>query len=92
MNEIGIDISSNRSKRIDEVSGQDFDLVVTVCDNARESCPVLSGVKQQVHWPFDDPAAVQGSEDEKMQAFRRVRDEIAATIRAYLSGLRQDQT
>ena len=82
MNEIGIDISSHRSKRVDEMSNRDFDLVVTVCDDARESCAVLPGVKRQLHWPFDDPAAATGNREERLHAFRRVRDEIAASIRA----------
>ena len=85
MSEIGIDIGSQRSKHVREVAGQEFDLVVTVCDNAKESCPVLPGAKKVVHRPFDDPASVRGSDDEKLGAFRRVRDEIAACIRDELN-------
>ena len=61
-----------------------FDLVVTVCDNAKESCPTLAGAQQVLHWPFDDPADATGSEEQKMEVFRRVRDEISNKIRAYL--------
>jgi arsenate reductase len=85
MAELGIDISRGRSKRVDEVSGQNFDLVVTVCDNAKESCPVLPGAKERVHWPFDDPAAAEGGDVEKLWAFRRSRDEIAAKVRGYVA-------
>jgi len=86
MAEIGIDITGRRSKHIDEVTGQTFELVVTVCENAKESCPALPAVKRQLHWPFDDPVAVEG-EIGKLLAFRRVRDEIGARIRDYLSAL-----
>jgi arsenate reductase len=91
MAEVGIDISRRRSKSVDEVFGQNVDLVVTVCDNAKESCPVLPGAKERLHWPFDDPAAAKGGDAEKLWAFRRVRDEVAAAIRAYLLGTRQNQ-
>jgi len=91
MAEVGIDISGGHSKSIDEVFGQAFDLVVTVCDNAKESCPVLPGAKERLHWPFDDPAAAKGGDAEKLWAFRRVRDEIAAAIQAYLLEARQKQ-
>jgi arsenate reductase len=84
MAELGIDITGHRSKHIEEVTGQTFDLVVTVCDNAKEACSALPTVKQHLHWPSDDPAAVAG-EIGKLLAFRRVRDEIRSRIRAYLS-------
>ncbi len=83
MREIGIDISRNRSKSIDEFQGQEFRFVITVCDNARESCPVFPGKAEQIHWSFEDPAAVQGSEEERQAAFRRVRDQIADRIRMF---------
>jgi arsenate reductase len=85
MKESGIDISGARSKHVDEFSGQAFDLVVTVCDNARETCPILPGAAKTLRWPFDDPANATGSEDEIMAEFRRVRDEIRARISDYLS-------
>jgi arsenate reductase len=76
MDEIGIDISGHRSKSVDEFAGQPFDYVITVCDNANESCPVFPGATVRLHWPFEDPAAVQGSEEDRLAAFRRVRDRI----------------
>jgi arsenate reductase (thioredoxin) len=76
MKEIGIDISGQRSKSVDEFSGREFDYVITVCDNAKENCPVFPGKTARIHWSFDDPAEEAGSEEEKMALFRRVRDEI----------------
>ncbi len=76
MKELGIDISGQRSKSVDEFAGQSFDYVLTVCDNAKESCPIYPGHTNRIHHNFDDPAAVQGSEEERLAAFWRVRDEI----------------
>lgn len=84
MEEIGIDISANQSKSLDRFRDQSFDLVVTVCDNAREACPVFPGAARTLHWPFDDPADAVGADDEKMKMFRRVRDEIRGRISAWL--------
>lgn len=84
MNEIGIDISGHRSKSVNEFTGQGFDYVITVCDNAKESCPVFPGKTQRLHWPFEDPAAVQGSEDVRKAAFRKVRDQLHGRIMAFL--------
>lgn len=80
MREIGIDISGHRSKSVDEFTGQGFDYVVTVCDNARDHCPVFRGGAERIHWSFEDPAAVDGSEEERLAAFRRIRDEIRAKV------------
>ncbi len=85
MAEVGVDISQHCSKSIDEFAGQSFDLLVTVCDNARESCPMYGGAKRQVHWGFDDPAHATGPEEEKMAVFRRVRDEIGKRIRKFVT-------
>jgi arsenate reductase len=82
MKEVGIDITSHRSKHVDEFVGQDFDYVLTVCDNAKESCPVFFGRATRLHHSFDDPAAVEGTEEKRLGAFRKVRDE----LRAYLKG------
>jgi arsenate reductase len=79
MREIGIDLSGHRSKSVDEFVGRELDLVITVCDNARESCPVFPARVERLHWPFEDPAA--GDEE----TFRRVRDQIRERIRAFLS-------
>jgi len=86
MREIGIDISANRSKHIDEFANESFDLVVTVCDNAKEACPAFPGAKRTEHWPFDDPADTNETGDHQLAVFRRVRDEITAAIRTYLAG------
>jgi arsenate reductase len=83
MREVGVDISSHRSKSVDEFAGHEFDYVITVCDNARESCPVFPGKTARVHWSFEDPAALEGTWDERLAMFRRVRDEIEARLRAW---------
>lgn len=80
MAELGIDIAAQQSKTMDRYLGDPFDWVVTVCDRARESCPVFPGAKRNLHWDFDDPAAATGSDEERMAAFRRVRDEMAVRI------------
>src|SRR5579872_4705084 len=71
MHEIGIDISGHRSKPVDEFAGRELDYVITVCDNARESCPVFPAKTRRMHWPFEDPADAQGTEAERMAAFRK---------------------
>lgn len=81
MREIGIDISSQQSKSIDQLGGRSFDRLVTVCDEARDSCPTLPGVRDQEHWQIDDPSAVRGSDSERMAAFRRARDDLAGRVR-----------
>jgi arsenate reductase len=83
MREIGIDISGQRSKHVDEFAGQQFDYVITVCDNARESCPAFFGKAHKLHHDFEDPAALTGSEEERLAAFRRVRDQLAAYLRDF---------
>jgi arsenate reductase len=75
MRELGIDISGNRSKHVDEFAGQRFDYVITVCDNARESCPVFFGEAARLHRDFEDPADLEG--------FRRVRDELRGYLREF---------
>jgi arsenate reductase (thioredoxin) len=84
MREIGIDISGNRSKSVDEFVGQEFDYVITVCDNANEHCPIFPGKTQRLHWGFEDPAAVEGEEATKLAVFRRVRDEIRERLRSFI--------
>jgi arsenate reductase len=83
MKEIGIDISGHRSKSVDEFSGQPFDYVVTVCDNARDNCPVFPSGSERIHWSLEDPAAVQASEQERLAAFRHIRDQIHERVRAF---------
>jgi arsenate reductase len=86
MKEIGIDISAHRSKNVSEFEGEHFDYVITVCDNARETCPVFFGAAKTLHHSFDDPAAIDGSLEERTAAFRRVRDELRVYFREFISG------
>ena len=83
MKELGIDISGHRSKSVAEFDGQHFDYVITVCDSARETCPVFFGAAKRLHHSFDDPAALKGSEEERLALFRRVRDELRAYLAAF---------
>ena len=76
MREIGIDISNHRSKSVDEFKDQKFEYIITVCDNAKESCPVFPGNATRMHWSFDDPAAVIGDEEIRLASFRTIRDQI----------------
>lgn len=85
MREIGVDISWHRSKGVEELLEQPFDWVITVCDSAREACPVFPGAAAQRHWSLEDPAAAEGTEAERRAVFRRVRDQIAERIRDFLS-------
>jgi arsenate reductase len=87
MQEIGIDISGHRSKSVEEFTGQAFDYVVTVCDNARDNCPVFPAGAERIHWSIEDPAAVEGSEEERMAAFRRIRDEIHQKVNEFVAFL-----
>ena len=68
---LGIDLSSERSKDVSEYEGQSFDYVITVCDSAAEECPVFPGAPQRIHWSFADPAAVEGTDEDKLRAFQR---------------------
>ena len=87
MRELGIDISGHRSKNVDEFEGQQFDYVITVCDNARETCPVFFGKAQKLHRDFEDPAAFSGSEEERLAVFRRVRDQLRTYLRDFSNGV-----
>ena len=85
MRELGIDISTNKSKSLTQFQDEAFDLMVTVCDNAKDSCPVFNGAKKVLHWPFEDPADATGSEEEQMAFFRQVRDQIKDKISRYIN-------
>ncbi len=85
MAEIGIDISGHRSKVVDEFAEQSFDYVLTVCDNAKESCPLFPGHGNRLHHSFEDPAAVQGTEEDRLLSFRLVRDQIRSYLRKFAS-------
>jgi len=80
MREIGIDISGQRSKSVDEFTAEEFDYVITVCDNANEQCPVFPGKAERIHWSFEDPAAVTGDAETKLAVFRRVRNQIRVKL------------
>jgi arsenate reductase (thioredoxin) len=82
--EIGIDISQQRSKNVDEFLSEPLDFIITVCDNAKESCPVFPAEAARLHWPFEDPASVDATEEERKAAFRTIRDQIHTKIRAWL--------
>lgn len=84
MAEKDIDISGQRSKHLDEFSGQTFGYVVTVCDNARESCPIFPGAPEEIHWSIADPSAVEGDEATRLRAFRIAADELMTRIRYLL--------
>ncbi len=90
MAEIGIDISMHTSKHMNDFLGREVETVITVCGNADQVCPQYPGQINRHHWPFDDPAHATGSEEEIMNVFRRVRDEIKAVFTAYADG-RRDQ-
>jgi arsenate reductase len=86
MKEVGIDITAHRSKHVDEFAGQKFDYVLTVCDNAKESCPVFFGKAAGLHHSFNDPAAIEGSKEKRLAAFRQVRDELRSYLRRFPNG------
>jgi arsenate reductase len=85
MAEVGIDIKGQESKPLDRFLQQPFDWVITVCDNARQNCPVFPGVERTAHWGVDDPAEVEGSEARRLEAFRRARDDLRNRIRLFIT-------
>ena len=82
--EIGIDISGQSSKTLEPFIGESFSWLITVCDDAREACPTLAGVRRQLHWSIDDPSRVEGDEAARLSAFRAARDALATRIRHFL--------
>jgi arsenate reductase len=90
MKEIGIDISGHRSKHLSEFLQRPVETVITVCGHADQACPMFPGQVNRYHWGFDDPAKAEGTEEEKLAVFRRVRDEIKMVFEAYAAG-RRDQ-
>ncbi len=85
ISELGIETSGLRSKHMDEFKGQPFDLVVTVCSNARDGCPYWPGQGRRIHFGLEDPALARGSEAERLRAFRRVRDRIVSELIPFLA-------
>jgi len=88
MAEIGIDISGHRSKSLDEFLDTPFDYVITVCDNAAQTCPMFPGPAKRIHWPIDDPAFAGRNEEERLAAFRRARDEIRTKLIEFIANAR----
>lgn len=84
MVEVGVDISKRRSKSAMEFIGEKFDYVITVCDNARQTCPVFPGEYEKFHWDLEDPAIALGTEEEKLNVFRKTRDQIKECILGFL--------
>jgi len=85
MAEVGIDLGGHRSKTLDRFLDESWDYVVTVCDSAHERCPVFPRSARRLHWSFEDPSRATGSEEERLQVFRRIRDETSARLRAWLA-------
>ena len=92
LEEIGIDISAHTSKHMNDFLEQEIHTVITVCGNADQACPTYPGQTQRHHWGFEDPAHAEGSEDEIMEIFRKVRDEIKLVFDAYAAGIRSART
>ncbi|MEX2382603.1 MAG: arsenate reductase ArsC [Opitutales bacterium] len=92
MKEIGIDISGHESKHMDRFLDRQIDTVITVCGNADEACPIFPGQVNRYHWGFDDPAHAEGTEEEVMAEFRRVRDQMKLVFEAFAAGYRQGRT
>ena len=92
MGELGLDISRQRSKSIDELKGERFDVVVTTCEEAKEACPFFPGAAVTLHWDVADPAAVQGAEAARLGAFREARDELWTHVADLVHLLEQDQS
>jgi arsenate reductase len=86
MKEDGVDISHHTSKDVNKFIEQQFDYIITVCDNAKERCPFFPGQAERIHWSFEDPAAAQGKDDEVLTVFRKVRDQIKDKINEFLKG------
>ncbi len=87
MLEDGVDISHHTSKDVNQFIGQEFDFIITVCDNAKERCPFFPGQAERIHWSFEDPAALKGTEAEILTVFRKVRDQIREGIKDFLNNL-----
>ena len=88
MKEIGIDISHHTSDDVNKYIGENFDYIITVCDNAKESCPVFPGNGERIHWSFKDPADAVGSEEEVLNEFRKIRDQIKSTLEQFVNELK----
>jgi arsenate reductase len=85
MREIDIDISSHRSKSVEEFIGQPFDYVITVCDNANQRCPIFPGASRRIHWSIEDPAAIEGNAETRLEAFRIARNELRKLLSEFIA-------
>ncbi|MBD3214611.1 MAG: arsenate reductase ArsC [Candidatus Lokiarchaeota archaeon] len=86
LEEVGFDWSDHTSKHIRDLMKKiDIDILITVCSSAKESCPTILGVQEELHWPFQDPAAFEGSEEESLAFFRKIRDQIESKVKSWLN-------
>jgi arsenate reductase len=92
MDRLGIDIGGQRSKHLDSLERRTFDYVVTVCDNANETCPLFPGTPRRIHWSIADPSQVAGPEPERLAAFERAADDLTGRIRAFIAEVRTPAT
>ena len=90
MRELGIDLSGHESKSVDSFAGQPFQYVITVCDQANESCPVFPAATERIHWSFEDPSAATGSEEERLRKFKTVRDAIRSRLESLVKSPSRD--
>ena len=90
MGEIGIDISGQHSKSLDKFIGQPFDYVITVCDNAKENCPIFPGAKRRIHWSVEDPASVGGTDETRLKAFRAARDDLRERLSKFIESAKEN--
>ena len=90
MREIGIDISGQHSKSLEQFIGQPFDYVITVCDNANQNCPIFSGAKRRIHWSVEDPASVGGTEETRLKAFRIARDDLRERLSKFIESAKEN--
>jgi arsenate reductase len=90
MAEIGIDISGHASKTLEPFMGKEFSWLITVCDQAKESCPTIPGVRQQAHWSVDDPSAAEGDEETRLEAFRMARDHLRDRVHMFVLAAGRD--
>lgn len=89
MREIGIDISNHRSKSIDEFTAQPFDWVITVCDNAKQNCPIFTEASRRIHWSIKDPAGIDGDDQTRLDAFREARDELRELLGKFIAAAKE---
>ena len=89
MRELGIDISGQQSKSLDRFIEQPFDYVITVCDNAKQNCPIFPGAKRRIHWSVEDPASVGGTEEARLKAFRAARDDLRGRLIKFIESAKE---